>query len=81
MHLDTLIAQLCALTASRTVPVLCRVEAARSLQTCATQLHLKHTHVQRGIVMKELKCALQDRKRVVRQAAAETMQSWIMLQS
>ena len=80
MHLDSLVAQLCELGASREVSVRCRVEAVKTLETCTTQLHHKHTHVQREFVIKRLRTVLGDRKRVVRQAGAETLQKWVMLQ-
>ena len=80
MHLDSLVAQLCALSTSRAVSVRCRVEAVSTLQMCTGQLHHTHTHVQRERVIKELRTVLGDRKRVVRQAGADTLQSWIMLQ-
>ncbi|KAL5264400.1 hypothetical protein ACHWQZ_G005478 [Mnemiopsis leidyi] len=80
MHLDSLVAQLCELGASREVSVRCRVEAVNTLKICTTQLHHKHTHVQREFVIKRLKTVLGDRKRVVRQVGAETLQQWVMLQ-
>ena len=80
MHLDSLVKQLCAVSASCAVSVRCRVEAVKTLKMCTTQLHHKHTHVQREYVMKQLRTVLGDKKRVVRLAGAETLQSWVMLQ-
>ena len=57
-----------------------RVEALRTLKECTTQLHHKHTHIHTDAVLKALRTVLKDRKRVVRLAAAETVQSWVMLQ-
>lgn len=56
-----------------------RVEALITLRLCTSQLHHKHTHIHRDSVLKSLRNVLRDRKRVVRQAAAETVQSWTML--
>ena len=57
-----------------------RIEALRTLRDCTIRLHHKHTHMHREFVVKALKTVLRDKKRIVRQAASETIQSWIMMQ-
>ena len=78
LHLDSLVKHLCAL--SRDAHLHVRVEAMRTLDTCTSQLHHVHTHVHQRAVLREMRAVLADRKRVVRLAAAQTLQKWEMLQ-